>query len=521
MPVFENARFITCEAEGEVFSKMAAGADGRILWLGDDLPAEYASMPRIDLNGAVAVPAFGDTHMHFESFSTFENTFNISDAHSFDEAAAIVRTYAEAHPREKLLIGFGACGHLVREGRLPNREDLDRWAARPLIIVKYDGHAAVCNSAMMSFFSSKVTDDPGFHADGWLYQSAFYNGVNEVTAKLSPLSIVGGLSKGAAALTAAGIGLVHAVEGVGYPRDMDVDMLRMLEGGLPQTFRIFFQTMDVSKVLKRRMKRIGGCFELALDGCFGSHDAALNAPYADEPGGEGVLYYDDRKVMDFCKEANRAGLQIELHAIGDKAFDQACRAIKAALDDYPREDHRHGIIHDCLPTPEGIAVCRDYHIQMPMQSAFIGWKQEPDDYLERILGHDRLEKLNPIRTFRDNDIVVSFGSDAPCTTPDPIAWMDRAVNNDNAGQAVSVQDALRMCTYNGAWAAFDEQERGSLEAGKIADMAVLSENPYTVPKDKLSGLRVERLYLSGKSYESCRENILPMMLRGLTSRNKA
>ena len=97
MPVFENARFITCEAEGEVFSKMAAGADGRILWLGDDLPAEYASMPRIDLGGAVAVPAFGDTHMHFESFSTFENTFNISDAHSFDEAAAIVRTYAEAH----------------------------------------------------------------------------------------------------------------------------------------------------------------------------------------------------------------------------------------------------------------------------------------------------------------------------------------------------------------------------------------------------------------------------------------
>ena len=68
---------------------------------------------------------------------------------------------------------------------------------------------------------------------------------------------------------------------------------------------------------------------------------------------------------------------------------------------------------------------------------------------------------------------------------------------------------------------FDEQERGSLEAGKIADMAVLSENPYTVPKDKIKDIRVERLYLSGKSYESCRESILPMMLRGLTSRNKA
>ena len=375
MPVFENARFITCEAEGEVFSKMAAGADGRILWLGDDLPAEYASMPRIDLGGAVAVPAFGDTHMHFESFSTFENTFNISDAHSFDEAAAIVRTYAEAHPREKLLIGFGACGHLVREGRLPNREDLDRWAARPLIIVKYDGHAAVCNSAMMSFFSSKVTDDPGFHADGWLYQSAFYNGVNEVTAKLSPLSIVGGLSKGAAALTAAGIGLVHAVEGVGYPRDMDVDMLRMLEGGLPQTFRIFFQTMDVSKVLKRRMKRIGGCFELALDGCFGSEDAALLEPYTNNPDNRGVLNYTQEQVNAFAIAANRAGLQITMHAIGDAAVEQCITAYEAALADLPRPDHRHIMIHCCMVSPSQLDRIAALGLCLAVQAPFIDWAQ--------------------------------------------------------------------------------------------------------------------------------------------------
>lgn len=169
----------------------------------------------------------------------------------------------------------------------------------------------------------------------------------------------------------------------------------------------------------RKLPRIGGCFACALDGCFGSHDAALNEPYVD--GGAGVLYYDDEKVANFCKEANRAGLQIELHAIGDQAFDQACRALKAALEDSPRADHRHGIIHDCLPTEEGIRICRDYHIQMPVQSAFIGWEQEPDAYLETILGQERLQKLNPIRTFRDNGIVVSFGSDAPCTTPDPIS----------------------------------------------------------------------------------------------------
>lgn len=257
-----------------------------------------------------------------------------------------------------------------------------------------------------------------------------------------------------------------------------------------------------------------------MDGCFGSHDAALTQPYSDSLGGTGVLYYDDQKVMDFCKEANRAGLQIELHAIGDRAFDQACRALKAALDDFPREDHRHGIIHCCLPTAQGLAICREYHIQMPVQSAFIGWEQEPDAYLESILGKQRLDRLNPLKCFRDNDIVVSFGSDAPCTTPDPISWIHRAVNHSNPEQGVSVQEAVRMCTINGCYAAFDEQERGSLEPGKIADMVILSDDPYTVPSGELKNLQVEQLYLAGKPYESCREPLAKAVLRGLCSGRK-
>lgn len=245
--------------------------------------------------------------------------------------------------------------------------------------------------------------------------------------------------------------------------------------------------------------------------------ASLNEPYTD--GSSGVLYYTDEQVIDFCKRANRAGLQIEMHAIGDKAFDQACRAIKAALDDYPRENHRHGIIHDCLPTEEGVKICRDYHIQMPVQSAFINWKQEPDEYLEAILGKERAEKLNPLGTFVRNGIIISDGSDAPCTTPNPIAWIDKAVNHPVHGEAISVQDALRMCTYNGYYASFDEDKRGSLEVGKFADMVILSENPYEVEKTDLKNIKVEQLLLQGLPYRSCRENIFKAALRGLHSRD--
>lgn len=245
----------------------------------------------------------------------------------------------------------------------------------------------------------------------------------------------------------------------------------------------------------------------------------MNGPYIDD-GKSGVLYYTDEKVIEFCKVANRAGIQIEMHAIDDKAFDQATRAIKAALDDYPRTDHRHGIIHDCLPTEEGVKICKDYGILMPIQSAFINWKQEPDEYLESIMGIERCNQLNPLRTFWDNGIVLSAGSDAPCTTPDPISWIDRAVNHENPEEVLTVQEAIRMCTYNGYYTTFDEKERGSLETGKIADMVILSENPYTVDKSELKNLKVEQLILGGHKYHSCKENVAGTVMRGLTSKSK-
>ena len=209
-----------------------------------------------------------------------------------------------------------------------------------------------------------------------------------------------------------------------------------------------------------------------------------------------------------------------MHAIGDRAFDQAARALKAALDDTPREDHRHGIIHACLPTKEGMEICRQYHIQLPMQIAFDNWRQEPAAYTQRLLGRERNRRLNPVGDFLRLGCTVSFGSDAPCTEPDPIVWLSKAVNHSNPEQAVSVADALRMATYNGYWASFDEKERGSLEAGKIADMVILSGDPYTTPKEELSGLKVEELILRGKPYRPQKQSVPAVVLKGMLRRNR-
>lgn len=499
-------------------------SNGIIEYVGDSLPDKYQNAEMIDLRNKALIPAFVDTHQHFASFSTFHAGLNVMDAESNDEILEMVKMFSSSSSA-KTLIAFGASPYSVKEKRLVSREELDSVCPdKELMVVKYDGHACITNSKLLSKLNEKVKNLRGYHPDtGEMNQEAFFKFSDYITSSLSIPDLFKNMQTAVDFMASKGIGCVHTVSGVGFAGNLDITMEKFFAKGLKNGFqiRVFPQSLDVKVATKRKLPRIGGCFECALDGCFGSHDASMNEPYVDEIGGNGVLYYEDQKVNDFCKEANRAGLQIEMHAIGDKAFDQACRALKAALDDYPRKDHRHGIIHDCLPTEEGIAICKKYGILLPVQSAFINWKQEPDEYLESILGRGRCSKLNPIKTFRENGLVVSFGSDAPCTSPDPIVWMDKAVNNSNMNEAITVQDALRMCTYNGYYTTFDEKERGSLEAGKIADMVVLSENPYTVPKDTLKTIKVEQLYLAGKPYESCRENIVKAALRGIASAAKA
>lgn len=135
-----------------------------------------------------------------------------------------------------------------------------------------------------------------------------------------------------------------------------------------------------------------------------------------------------------------------------------------------------------------------------------------------ILGAKRAARLNPLRQFVDSGIILSAGSDAPCTDPDPILWIQRACNHSVPEQSLTVREALRMCTYNGAWVTFDEKDRGSLESGKIADMVILSQNPYDMAPKELGSLKVEGIILSGRPYEAQRQSALVAVARGIVSK---
>ncbi|BCN29364.1 amidohydrolase [Anaeromicropila herbilytica] len=519
MKVFEGT-IITCDDKNTI-AKYLVEDQGRILYIGDLLPNQYNSCRRVTLGKRVLIPSFADTHMHFASFATFHAGLNVMNARSNKEIMSMLGEYIKKND-ESIIIVFGASPYSVEERHLITKKELDAVCMnKPIMVVKYDGHACIINSALMSKVKDKVSHLRGYHEDsGEMQQEAFFAVSNYITNSISPLKLIKNMKNAVDYLASKGIGLIHTVSGVGFPRDLDVDLERWLGRGLNNGFqmRVFFQTMDVEKVVKRKLERIGGCFATALDGCFGSRDAALNEPYEGSDK-KGVLYYSDEQVIEFCKKANRAHLQIELHAIGDAAFDQATRAIKAALDDYHRPDHRHGIIHACLPTAEGISICKEYGIQLPVQTSFIQWPQEPDEYLTDILG-ERNNRLNPLATFQKNNIILSCGSDAPCTDPDPMLWIHNACNHSIKEESVSIYEALRMCTYHGYEASFDEKDRGSLEVGKIADMVVLSANPYDVAKENLREIKIERLYLKGKKYKNVKQSNVPLIIKGMVSNNR-
>lgn len=512
MKIYEGS-ILSCDANDSVFKYLVEDG-GKIAYVGNELPEKYSHGERVILGERALIPTFGDSHIHFASFATFRVGLNVADARSNAEILDMIRDFAPKC-EDKLLIAFGASNHSVAEKKFVTREQLDSVCPdKPLFMVKYDGHTCVVNTVLRDILKSKAENLRGWHGDtGEMNQEAFFAFSDYVSSSVPPLKLLRNMQLAIDCMAEKGIAIIHSVSGVGYTLDLDVDMENWFAKGLDNgmLLRVFFQTLDVAKAKRRKMKRIGGCFETALDGCFGSVDAAMLEPY-EGTDSKGILYYSDEKVTEFCKKANREGMQIELHAIGDAAFDQAVHAIKAALDENPREDHRHTIIHACLPTQEGIEICAKYGIVLAMQSAFIDWPNEPNEYLERILG-DRAARLNPFKTFADKGIMMTLGSDAPCTYPDPVIWMHKLCNN--GAQSLDIRQALKMCTYNTAWGSFDEKERGSLEVGKNADMVMLSEDPYAIATERLCELKIDELLLGGKPYAAVSRSPIGQVLKGM------
>ncbi len=522
-----HGKIISLDKENSVYSYLVED-QGRIVFLGDFLSDGFSNPcnPVVELGDRVLIPSFGDAHVHFSSWALIAGSFfDVREAKDIPGIQQVIQKKMTDYKKRRIVVAFGTSRHTVKEKRLICRNELDDVCPDiPMILVCYDGHSAVCNSKMIEKFPDSIKSLEGFYADkGHLFNKAYLSGMDYGSSLVPPLDLVSSIIKSYDLLAEKGISMIHAAEGIGFPKDLDITLVSTIARAFAKRnrfqTRLFFQTMDVGKVLKRKLPRVGGCFATALDGCFGACDAALHEPYTNDPNNKGILFQQEDEVMEFAKKANRHNLQIAVHAIGDAAVSRAVKTIEAALMDHPRKDHRHTIIHACIIPEDDMKKIADLGIGITLQPSFLISPLEPASYLEEILG-PRLKKSSPLKTLIDAGIHVNGGSDAPVTPPDPIEGIYGACNHPyDPYQSLSIAEALKMFTFEVAWTSFDEKDRGSLEKGKIADMVILNQDPLTMKPENLRSLKVEKLFLGGKEYQSGM-GFAGMLWNGLTGRKE-
>jgi predicted amidohydrolase YtcJ len=223
---------------------------------------------------------------------------------------------------------------------------------------------------------------------------------------------------------------------------------------------------------------IGG-LKIFCDGALGARSAALSEPFADDPGNKGMFVHDRKDLDHMVTDANDAGIQVAVHAIGDEGIEAALSSIEAALDRNPRKDHRHRIEHLELPSADHIARMRKRGIVASMQPNFVGeWGGINGMYVDR-LGPERAKRNNPFAEVLKAKVRMVFGSD--CMPFSPLYGIYSAVNAPYPSQRISVEDAIAAYTREAAYASFEEGLKGSIEDGKLGDFVVLAGDPFADP----------------------------------------
>jgi hypothetical protein len=250
----------------------------------------------------------------------------------------------------------------------------------------------------------------------------------------------------------------------------------------------------VERVRSLGLPRVGGC--ILLDGDVGPRTAALSEPYVDDPDCYGTLYFAQDEVDAFVLEAHRAGLQIAMHAVGDAAVEQALNAYEAALEAEPREDHRHRIEHCEVIREEQIERARRLGVALAIQPPFNHFWDHTTYYAS--IGEERASRVDPVATLMRPGLLVAGGSDSTVTPLGPLIGVHAAVNHSLPRERVSVQEALKLYTINAARIAFQEEDRGSLEVGKLGDLVVLGADPFEIEPERLLEIPVEMTVIGGE-----------------------
>jgi len=531
-----NARVYTVNARQPWAEGVAIRGD-RVLAVGTDKdlrPHRGPSTRVIDAHQHLVLPGFMDSHIHFYEGSLTLGRVHLDDAKTPAEIQQRVKAFAQAHPQEKWIIGRGWMYPVFGPAALPDKKYLDEVVRdRPVFLVCFDGHSYWANSKALALAGiTRETPDPpngtivrdkNGEATGVLKEDAAANLVRRFIPEPAREQKIDALKRGLAEANRMGLTRVECAGGEGESSDFAVlDLLDELRrnGELTARFYVAYY-LDPAEPLDRELPQLdsarnrfhddwisAGAAKAYLDGVVEAHTAAMLTPYGDDPSLTGSLFWDPAKYRATVAELDRRGYQVFTHAIGD-------RAVRVALDAYEQAQQTNGS-HDARERVEHIETIRAADIprfgKLGVIASFQPLHAYPDDDTLKVwarnAGPDRASRGWPWHSIAATGGRLAFGSDWPVVTMSPWDGLQNAVTRQTwegtppcgwlPEQRVTLEQAVEAYTLGAAFAAHRDKEEGSLEAGKLADLIIVSQDLFKVDPHQLRNTKVLLTMVGGK-----------------------
>jgi len=476
-----------------------------------------------NLNGFTLLPGFTDCHLHpilYTLYFLFPDLTNVS---SLGELKSLLKESVQGKSKTELLLGFNLSEEKFKKPVLPTRWDLDdACPEHPVFILRYDSHIGIANSRALELAEihegTKVPDGGEFRRD----HTAKLNGIitekaiNLILSKVKfpkAKEIESAATKAFESFAKKGLTSLHGILSAdrggefGDVGAIELPLFKHLQDKVIQNCYILVNIEKVRKLFRIKKSffngekvdnkfKIGG-LKLFLDGSFGAKTACMFEPFSDAPDMCGFCVIEEEEIYGKMEQAHNKGLQIVVHAIGDKGNKVAMNLYKRLLEEFPRENHRHRIEHASMLTSDVINDMRKYGIIASCQPPFINSEYM---WLEKRLGKDRCKYTYPFKSIIDAGVMLISGSDCPIEDPSPILGIHALVTRNDfiPEQCISIEEAIKTYTINAAYAAFEENIKGSIEVGKLADFVVLNKNPMDVSKERIKEIQVMETIIRGK-----------------------
>jgi predicted amidohydrolase YtcJ len=499
-------------------------AGDRIAYVGDNAGARayaHAGAEETDLGGAFVVPGFVEAHNHMISYGlgAAQVDTRFPTVRSIEQIQTRIGERARQTPPGRWVRARGYDDNKLDERRHPTRQDLDAVAPdHPVMLVNGSGHMSVVNSLAlrMAGITGATVAPPGGHIvldeagePTGLLQETAQTLVSELIPPPTTAELVEALRLCGERYAAAGITSSHTA-GVNTAQEFAAHQIAAFEGIIRlRTYAMIGRPLlplvadlGLRTGLGDHRLRVGP-IKLFSDGSLIGRTAAVTEPFLDDPRPDnlGLEMMPQAELDAVVKQAHDAGFQVAIHAIGDRAIDMVLTAYERALAANPRPDHRHRIEHCGICRPDLIArIARDGVLPVS-QPIFI---PEYGDGFLRHLGPERCRLTYPFQSFLAAGVEVVFSSDCPVSAFEPLKGIQAAVEERTGSgrpyvpeEAISVEEGIRRYTVAGAYAAFEERDKGSITPGKLADFTVLERDPATVPPAEIAGVRVLATIVGG------------------------